>query len=97
MVLDIDLWRSTLDIQKYYLNQITDLIVHSSYKEENIHTLNKMAIIKRFLMMLESQIIDESIISEFMNIFKIILKVAWSSDIIKIISTSIMNTLPRGK
>jgi hypothetical protein len=97
LVLDIELWRTTIDIQKYYLNQITDLVVHSSYRDENIHTLNKMAIIKRFIMMLENQIIDSSIIPEFLQLLKIVLKAAWSGDVIKFVSTCVMNTLPIGK
>lgn len=96
LVLDIELWRTTIDIQKYYLNQITDLIVHSSYRDENIHTLNKMAIIKRFIMMLENQIIDASIIPEFLQQLKIVLKAAWSGEVIKFVSNCVMNTLPKG-
>ncbi|KAJ3373009.1 hypothetical protein HDU91_001442 [Kappamyces sp. JEL0680] len=96
LVLDIELWRNTIDIQRYYLNQITDLIVHSSLRAENIHTLNKMAMIKRFVMMLENQIIDQSIIPDMLQHMKILLREAWSGDIIKLICTSIINTLPKG-
>jgi hypothetical protein len=42
LALDIELWRTSIDIQKYYLSHLTDLMVHSKYREENIHTLNKM-------------------------------------------------------
>jgi hypothetical protein len=42
LVLDIELWRNSVDVQKYYLNQLADLIVHSTFKDENIHTMNKM-------------------------------------------------------
>jgi hypothetical protein len=45
LVLDIELWRNSLDIQRYYLRHLTDLMVHSKHREENIHTLNKMGIL----------------------------------------------------
>lgn len=47
-------------------------------------------------MMLEGQIIEESLLPEFMQQMKILLKEAWSSDVIRLISTCIVNTLPKG-
>ncbi len=94
--MDIELWKNTVDIQKYYLSQITDLIVHSMYREENIKTLNKMAIIRRFVMMMEFQIIDQSIIPDLLQHMKTLLKESWNGDTIKLVCTCILNTIPKG-
>ncbi|KAJ3259318.1 hypothetical protein HK103_002516 [Boothiomyces macroporosus] len=95
LVLDIDLWRTSIDVQKYYLNQLSDLIIHSTNKEKNISTLNRMAIIKRFLIMLNSQIIYTSLLPDLMQYLKIFTKYAWSPEIVKVLGTFILNTLPK--
>ncbi|KAJ3272044.1 hypothetical protein HDV01_005996 [Terramyces sp. JEL0728] len=95
LVLDIDLWRTTVDVQKYYLSQLSDLIMHSSHKEKNISTLNRMAIIKRFLIMLNSQIISITLLPDLMHHLKILAQHAWSPEIIKVLGTFILNTCPK--
>ncbi|KAJ3324756.1 hypothetical protein HDV06_006064 [Boothiomyces sp. JEL0866] len=95
LVLDIDLWRTSVDVQKYYLNQLSDLIIHSSNKEKNISTLNRMAIIKRFLIMLNSQIISITLLPDLMQYLKIFTKYAWSAETVKVLGTFILNTLPK--
>ncbi|KAJ2996554.1 hypothetical protein HDV02_006387 [Globomyces sp. JEL0801] len=95
LVLDIEMWRAPEQFQRYYMNQLSDLIVHSSHREENIATLNRMAIIKRFLMMIGNQIIVSDLLPELVLHIKIILKSSWTTEVIKMVCTFMINTIPK--
>lgn len=96
LVLDIELWRNTVDIQRYYLSQLTELIINSSHRDENIHTLNKMAIVKRFLFMIDYQIILPEMLQDLVSILKLLIKACWCGEILKLVCTFLINTLPKG-
>nr|KAJ3422780.1 hypothetical protein HK105_006399 [Polyrhizophydium stewartii] len=95
LFLDIELWRTSPELQRYYLTQMTDFIVHSSNRDQNIQKLNKMAMIKRMLLMLKSQIIPTDLLPEIINHLKIFLKAGWSTDTIKSVCSFLMSTLPK--
>ncbi|KAH9262136.1 hypothetical protein BASA82_000814 [Batrachochytrium salamandrivorans] len=95
LFLDVELWRTTPELQRYYLTQMTDFIVHSCNRSRNIQKLNEMAIIKRILLMLKSQIIPIELLPDLVNHLKIFLKAGWSSDNIKWVCTYLMYTLPK--
>jgi hypothetical protein len=46
LVFDIELWKTSKELQRYYLNQLADLIVQSDHRFENIEKLNNLAIVK---------------------------------------------------
>jgi hypothetical protein len=46
LVFDVELWRTSQELQKYYLDQLADLIVHSDHKLENIEKLNEISIVR---------------------------------------------------
>ncbi|KAI8930272.1 hypothetical protein BC831DRAFT_502404 [Entophlyctis helioformis] len=103
LFLDIELWRTTPELQRYYLTQMTDFIVHSSNREHNIQKLNKMvclrawsqAMIKRILLMLKLQIIPIDLVPDLVTHLKIFVRAGWSSDTVKSICTYLMYTLPK--
>ena len=84
-------------MQSYILSLIADLIVHSKSKNENIHNLNKMAIIRRILLMISYNIISETLLPEIAGHLKILLKGNWTGENIKLVGTFLINMLPKGK
>lgn len=95
LVFDVELWRTSKDLQQYYLNQIADLIIHSDQKMENIDKLNDISIIRRFLIMMKMQIIYSECLGELAAYLKIFLKYGFSSDIMKSICSFLVYTLPK--
>jgi hypothetical protein len=45
LFLDIELWRASKSLQKYYLNQISEFIIYNKYADQNIAILSEICMI----------------------------------------------------
>ncbi|RKO94777.1 hypothetical protein BDK51DRAFT_29155 [Blyttiomyces helicus] len=93
--LDPELWKGSIDIQKYLLYLLSDFVIHSSNADANIKRLNKMHIIKRLLVILEADVMPLELLPEFVNLLRVLVKSGFTVEIVRSLCMLTMSNLPK--
>lgn len=96
LFLDIEMWKTSEELQRFYLNQLQDLIINSNFRDENITKLTSLSVFRVMLLALKSRIIFENCIPELMLNMKILLEKRDSNIDIRALSSFMIYLLPKG-
>ncbi|KAJ3299646.1 hypothetical protein HK104_007865 [Borealophlyctis nickersoniae] len=93
ILLDPELWRTSQEVQKYFLTQFADFVFHSANHEANIKVLTNMAIFKRFMLFLELRILSDELLPDFVNLMRVFFKSNFTSGTARTFCTFLMTTV----